>query len=370
MTQYERGAYLEDLPDRNWNATAGSVLLLAPSHNLGGGIERYIEAVEWALGDQQVKYQRVDLSRAGARGHARMLRRSQDVLRTSSEPTCIVVGHIALLPVAMILSREADVSGVCVLFHGCELWRARRSLRKNLERLLLKRPEVRTVAVSGFTAGTVARHCKTTILPPGLSKTWFETLVRAANETPRPAAGTSVATAFRLASWREKGLPELLGAVAALGRPDIHLTVCGSGQPPPDLIRHVAGYDWCTVRAGLSDYELAQQLAMSDLFALATRTRFNRGVSGEGFGLVLLEAQVAGTAVIAPAHGGSSDAYLEGITGMAPTNEKTETLINVLGDLLQDPVRLAWMGRRASAWARQSYAPTRYARLVTRRLLG
>ncbi len=118
-------------------------------------------------------------------------------------------------------------------------------------------------------------------------------------------------TAFRLGDWRDKGLPQLTAAVAALGRGDVRLTVCGSGQPPPDLLAHVRRYPWCTIRPGLADRELAVQLARSDLFVLATRTRSGRRPCGEGFGLVLLEAQVAGTAVVGPAHGGSPDAYLD-----------------------------------------------------------
>jgi glycosyltransferase involved in cell wall biosynthesis len=102
---------------------------------------------------------------------------------------------------------------------------------------------------------------------------------------------------------------------------------------------------------------------------LATRTSHGRHASGEGFGLVLLEAQAAGTAVIAPAHGGSSDAYVEGVTGVAPTDETAEALARVLDELLGNPARLAWMGKRAADWARESFAPERYAQLAARRLL-
>ena len=93
---------------------------------------------------------------------------------------------------------------------------------------------------------------------------------------------------------------------------------------------------WCASilaarsRPGLSDRELARQLAGADLFVLATRSRGGRHTSGEGFGLVLLEAQVAGTPVVAPAHGGSHDAYIEGITGLAPMDETAGSLARVM----------------------------------------
>jgi len=132
-----------------------------------------------------------------------------------------------------------------------------------------------------------------------------------------------------------------------------------------DLVRFVDSKSWCTLAAHMSDRDLASTFAAADAFVLATRTRFGRYASGEGFGMVLLEAQVAGTAVIAPAYGGSGDAYIDGVTGVAPANETAEAL----GGLLDDRARLTWMGRRASEWARESFAPERYAQLVVEKLL-
>jgi glycosyltransferase involved in cell wall biosynthesis len=211
-------------------------------------------------------------------------------------------------------------------------------------------------------------------LPPGLSRAWFRQLVNAAD---RPAVATDgaqrayldVMTAFRLSDWRDKGLPQLVAALASLGQADIQLTVCGSGTPPSDLLAHVRRYPWCTLRSGLADADLAAQFARSDLFVLATRTRLGRRPCGEGFGLVLLEAQVAGTAVVGPAHGGSPDAYLEGVTGTTPTDESAASLAELLGELARRPARLAAMGRQGAAWARERFAPDRYAALALDRLL-
>ena len=158
-------------------------------------------------------------------------------------------------------------------------------------------------------------------------------------------------------------------AVTALGRPDICLTICGSGNPSADLLRLVREHSWCVLRAGLSDDDLARELAAADLFVLATQTRCGRGAVGEGFGLVLLEAQAAGTPVIAPAFGGSHEAYVEGVTGVAPVDESAVALTRTLDDLLKDPARLAWMGSHAAQWAKMTFAPERYAQLAVRRLL-
>jgi len=202
-----------------------------------------------------------------------------------------------------------------------------------------------------------------------LSREWFDTLAAAATGGQGTGPGIRLATAFRLEDWRDKGLPQLVAAVTALGRPDVCLTICGSGDPPADLLRLVSAYSWCVLRPGLSDGDLARELAAADLFVLATQTRSGRGAFGEGFGLVLLEAQAAGPPVIAPAYGGSHEAFVEGVTGVAPADESAEALTRTLHDLLKDPTRLAWMGGQAAQWARQAFAPERYPQFAVRRLM-
>jgi phosphatidyl-myo-inositol dimannoside synthase len=319
-----------------------------------------------------VTYHRVDLHRPGAAAHADVRRESMSYLRADSTATRIVVAHRALLPVASLLARDPRVTGISVVCHGSDVWGARLRPRWYIEKHLMRRPRVRVVAVSSFTAGALGPSCRPTVLPPGLSDGWFRELVGAAGAggAGNPArSGINLLTAFRLADWKDKGLAELIDAVVALGRADLFLTVCGSGEPPPDMLRLVGKHRWCSVRAGLTDRELAGQLAAADLFILATRTRSGRRPAGEGFGLVLLEAQLAGTPVVGPAHGGSRDAYAEGTTGVTPTDESAAALAGVLDGLLKDPGELRGMGARAADWARERFAPEKYAPLVVARLL-
>ena len=218
----------------------GRVLLLSPSRGLGGGIERYVATLEWAFAAEGVKCQRLDLSGPGACAHARLLARGRAALRADSEPARLVVAHRALLPVAALLARDSAASGVSVLCHGSEMWGSRWRPRRSLERRLMRGAGVRVVAVSNFTAGALMRDCRATVLPPALSREWFDTLAAAAADGQGRGAGIRLATAFRLAEWQGKGLPQLVAAVAALGRPDVCLTVCGSGNPPTDLLRLVS----------------------------------------------------------------------------------------------------------------------------------
>ena len=46
-----------------------------------------------------------------------------------------------------------------------------------------------------------------------------------------------------------------------------------------------------------------------------------------------------------------------------------EALAKVLAELLCDPYRLTQMGKRASEWARETFAPERYACMAVARLM-
>jgi phosphatidyl-myo-inositol dimannoside synthase len=345
------------------------VILLSPSAGLGGGIERYVATLEWAFAAEGVKCQRLDLSEPGARAHARLLARARASLQEHQEPVRLVVAHRALLPIATLLARDSAICGVSVLCYGSDMWASRWRPRRSLELRLMRRASVRVVSVSNFTAGAILRDCRATVLLPALSREWFDILAAAAASRQDRGQGIGLVSAFRLNDWRDKGLPQLVAAVTALGRPEVSLTICGSGDPPIGLLRLVSEHHWCTLRSGLSDLDLARELAAADLFVLATQTRSGRRAFGEGFGLVLLEAQAAGTPVIGPAHGGSHEAYVEGVTGMAPSDESAEALTRTLHELLKDPARLAWMGEHATQWTRQAFDPERYAQLAVRRLL-
>ena len=88
-------------------------------------------------------------------------------------PTRLVVAHRALLPVASLLARERSACGISVLCHGTDVWGDRPALRQSIESRLMRRPDVRVVAVSSYTAGALSGDCPVTILRPGLSQNGF-----------------------------------------------------------------------------------------------------------------------------------------------------------------------------------------------------
>ena len=200
----------------------GPVLLLTPSRGLGGGIERYIETIEWVFNSASVEYVRLDLQGSGLVAHARMLFQAGRLLKSRNCPIRLVLAHRALLPVAATLARHLPISGISVICHGSDVWGRRTGIRWRTESHLMAASNVRVVAVSSFTAGALSGTCQATGLRASASsQKWFNRLVEASAIPQKRDSKLKLTTAFRLADWRDKGLSQILDSVKALGDLDI-----------------------------------------------------------------------------------------------------------------------------------------------------
>ena len=102
-------------------------------------------------------------------------------------------------------------------------------------------------------------------------------------------------------------------------------------------------------------------LARADVVVLPA---MNDGLFFEGFGLVLLEAAAAGTAVVGTDNCGVADALIDGETGLIVSqDEVARELPQALLQLLSDPARAAAMGA-----AGKRYAQTQTWQLVAERV--
>lgn len=343
-----------DGPDRK----VDKVLLLAPSEGLGGGIERYLVGVESALHASGVPYERLNLRSAHAGPpslHDKLAfgLKVRAALRADSRTTRVVAAHAGLLPVTHLCRRASNYSGTVVIYYGIEVWQSRRIPGAWLAR----GADVRAVAISSFTGGALRRVTAATVVNPALDQEWYEQLIAAgAAAPPKTLDGpVKLITVFRLDDWESKGLPEVIAAIASLDTA-IELVVVGSGSASVALRALVERYPWVRIRTALDDRSLAAEYALADIAVLATRTKIGENASGEGFGLCLVEAQLAGTAVIAPAQGGSFDAFQPGITGLAPIDESASALAAVLRELLDEAVRKE-MSEAAVRWTTAAFNP-------------
>ena len=185
----------------------GRALVLAPSRGRGGGIERYVETLEWAFAAEGVEYRRIDLHGSGLAAQARLLAQSRRQLRASKAPARLIVAHRALLPAASLLSSETANRGISLLCHGVDVWGSQLRARWLVEQHLMRRTRVRVVAVSSFTAGVLAAGCPATILPPGLTQEWFDTLVDASTTVQRRDPGFHLAHRPRARPPARRGRP-------------------------------------------------------------------------------------------------------------------------------------------------------------------
>lgn len=154
-----------------------------------------------------------------------------------------------------------------------------------------------------------------------------------------------------------KGLPVLLCAVPAIREriPKARFLVAGRGDFGPEEARDLIGEHAAAVEfvGGVTDDEKARLLASADLYC-APQT------GGESFGIVLVEAMSAGTAVVASDLGAFSRVLEDGRAGVlfhaGDSTDLAATILRVLGDaaLRRDVVTAGRQAVRRYDWSEVS----------------
>ena len=167
---------------------------------------------------------------------------------------------------------------------------------------------------------------------------------------PRPSEfpeGRVLLTVGRwIANERYKGADNLIRALPCLldSDPDFHLVAIGEGDDRPRLegmarelgiSQRVHFLNW------VSKKKLAACYASCDIFALPS--------SGEGFGLVFLEAMAFEKPVVGGAQGGAVDLIQDGLNGFLVPHGDAESLTSALRTLLTHGDRRREMGREGRA---------------------
>jgi phosphatidyl-myo-inositol alpha-mannosyltransferase len=157
-----------------------------------------------------------------------------------------------------------------------------------------------------------------------------------------------------------KGLPVLLSAFQALvEHVPTRLTIVGAD--PEEISRRVSDPDLMShidVLGKVSDSILWRQLGEADVLCAPS-------LAGESFGMVLIEAMAAGTAVVASKIAGYSDVVTNGTDGILVPPADPQALGEELQLLAHEPERVAAMGE-AGRRSAERYAWPRIAEEVTR----
>ena len=142
-----------------------------------------------------------------------------------------------------------------------------------------------------------------------------------------------------------KALPTVQAVI-----PDVRYLIVGSGEEETALRALAAGQSV----AGLVEFvgqvpsdSLPDYYRACDVFILANREEAHQDI--EGFGIVFLEANAASKPVVAGRSGGTSEAVVDGETGVLVDAEDSGTVANAIVSLLSNPERSLRMGVRGRA---------------------
>jgi phosphatidyl-myo-inositol dimannoside synthase len=253
--------------------------------------------------------------RASAAGKSRYLWHLMRGLHLSPEINLVVCGHIHLLPLAYAAAK-AKRARLALIIHGVEAWKPTRYAMANM---IASRVDA-VVAVSRLSAQRFARWAsipddRIFILGNCVDLDHFTPMPR--DERLAARYGLTgrrvIMTLGRLADReRYKGFDEVLDVLPQLVRktPDIKYLIVGDGDDRPRLEARAAllGLTEHVVFAGkTTESEKVAHYSLADVYVMPS--------SGEGFGIVLLEAAACGVPVIGSIADGSREALLNGALG-------------------------------------------------------
>lgn len=280
----------------------------------------------------------------------------RSALQTARGETRIVLAahpHLAM-PASQVklLQPAAKMITVC---HGIEAWNPLPWLRRRV----FLRSDV-FLAPSQYTADKIAEaqgapRNKIRRLPWPLNPNILR-MAEDPQKLPLPGnfpTGTVVLAVARLAASEQyKGVDRLIEAIPQLGTKiaALHLVVVGGGD---DLARHVKLAADLGVAArvhffdNLSREEIAACYSQADVFAMPS--------TGEGFGLVFLEAMAFAKPLVGAAAGGIPDVVEDGKNGFLVPAGDTEQLAKALEVLVTNERLRIELGRQGAQIVRTKY---------------
>jgi phosphatidyl-myo-inositol dimannoside synthase len=243
----------------------------------------------------------------------------------------IFCGHLYAAPLAFGLARLTS-KPLWLQAHGIEAWQApSRAVRFAVERAQL------VTAVSRYTRKRLLEWANidpslVRVLPNTISPSLMERPKRKDSETRSGDAGTRVIlTVSRIsASEAYKGHDRIIAALPEiLRRHDVVYLVVGDGDGIPRL-KALAAATGVAERVHFSGHvpatELAEYFALADVFVMPS--------TGEGFGIVFIEAAALDLPVIAGNRDGSVDALADGRVGRLIDPDDRNQLVNAIVDAL------------------------------------
>ena len=253
-------------------------------------------------------------------------------LALKTSPDIVFCGHLYMSPLAMLVAKLSGAK-LIIQLHGIEIW----SPPSPLQRRALEAADL-ILCVSRDTRARVMGYAK---LSPDKVRVQPNTVSPEFTPGDRKIARSQfgwgedqfvLLSVGRLASTeRYKGQDKVIEALPHLRRihKNVHYAISGEGDDRPRLEALAKAHgvaDSVTFMGHVPRSHLCNLYRGSDLFVLPS--------SGEGFGIVFLEAMACGTPALGLAIGGARDALVDGDLGAAPMEN---TLIEALEAAIQHP---------------------------------
>lgn len=263
----------------------------------------------------------------------------------------LVLGHIRLAPIGLALLLLRPGLRYVVIGYGVEVW----TRGSWLTRTSLKFAE-RVAVISRFTAERLAQSngvrpdrifLLRSVVPPYLLARLDEGLLADQPDSSRPRslrrdAGPTLLTTGRLDSGeRYKGHDRVIRALSQILRryPTARYTIVGEGEDRERLeaLAEEVGVSKSVHFAGFVEPdELGRYYQECDVFVMPS--------TGEGFGIVFLEAMLHGKPVVAGNRDGSREPVENGRTGWLVDPDDLDAVAGAITDLLDDPEKRTAFG--------------------------
>ncbi len=274
----------------------------------------------------------------------------------------------------LLLKRRRGLPFV-LLAHGREITLTGGNLMKWLLQRQVARGAAGVLAVSRYTAGEVAKRGvppeRIAVILAGVNPAEFEVQpepLEKMREWLALAEGEKLILTVGRLVWRKghaqviKVLSEVAGRVGP-----VRYVIVGSGPEEQALKRQPAGPE-VEIVPHLADAYLPALYSLADVFVMPSRDLPGEPI--EGFGLVYLEANLCGTAVIGGRTGGTADAIVDGETGLLVDPEQPEEIAEALVRLLSDPDLAGRMAQAGRERVQRELTWDHVAQRVTEALAG
>jgi phosphatidyl-myo-inositol dimannoside synthase len=314
----------------------------------------HLIALNDPVGAQSFQFDQKEISFNGF--SRRKVKFALSAISVARKQACIAIAahpHLAV-PISLMKMVRPNLRSV-VMSHGVDVWKPLPYLRRSalLHADLALAPSSDTARMLAEVQGVPDHKIRKLAWPISPEFLW---MAERASELSMPKEfprGRVILTVGReTAAERYKGTDELIRAVGQLRAtiPDIRLVVAGEGDDLPrlrQLANNLGVSDSVNFLGGIRREQLAACYARCHVFALPS--------TGEGFGLVYLEAMAFAKPVLGVACGGVSDVVQDGVNGLLIPPHNLRRLVHGLETLLNDSSLRQELGFHGAEIVRRKY---------------